>query len=94
MSFKKVGGKWIQLGEAKAEPGEESEKKKMNVKHGRRPPKSTKGPGTQTSSRLLKKPPMTPLAKIREQLKNLTIQLTSAREEIYELKMITIEMKA
>ncbi|KAF7831711.1 Retrovirus-related Pol polyprotein from transposon RE1 [Senna tora] len=171
MSFKKVGGKWIKLGKAKVEPGEGTEKRKMNVKHGRRPPKSTKGSGTRKSSRLLKKdisspiqvsaeekeesvdfdatlyskspvyqpikeeptekdfdttmfssasnkapnqdehqahspkakpasseplpqPPLTPLAEIREQLKLLTSQLASAREEIYEHKMIIVEMRA
>ncbi|KAF7802831.1 Retrovirus-related Pol polyprotein from transposon RE1 [Senna tora] len=199
LSFKKVGGKWIKLGKAKVKPGEGTEKRKMNVKHGRRPPKSTKGSSTRKSSRLLKKdisspsspiqvlagekeesadfdatlyfeslvhqpikeeptekeydttmfssasnkapnqeehqavssqlapedestpenepehdhpvaqhspktkpasseplpqPPLTPLAEIREQLKLLTSQLASAREEIYELKMINVEMRA
>ncbi|KAF7839047.1 putative P-loop containing nucleoside triphosphate hydrolase, leucine-rich repeat domain, L [Senna tora] len=159
MTFKKVGGKWIKLGKAKAEPGEGTEKRKMNVKHGKRPPKSTKGSGTWKSSRLLKKdtsslsspiqvsaeekeesadsdatiysespihqpikeepnekgsdatlfssaydkepnqdehkaPPMTPLAEIREPLKVLTNQLAYAREEIYELNLIIIEMRA
>ncbi|KAF7814878.1 Retrovirus-related Pol polyprotein from transposon RE1 [Senna tora] len=52
MSFKKVGDKWIKLGKAKAEPWEVSQKKKMNVKHGRRPPKSTKGSGEYHNFRL------------------------------------------
>ncbi|KAF7835280.1 uncharacterized protein G2W53_010139 [Senna tora] len=65
MSFKKVGGKWIKLGKAKAEPGEGTKKRKMNVKHGRRPPKSTKGSGTQKSSRLLKKDTSSPSSPIQ-----------------------------
>ncbi|KAF7815161.1 uncharacterized protein G2W53_029130 [Senna tora] len=151
MSFKKVGGKWIKLGKAKAEPREGSDKKKMNLKHGRRPPKSTKGSVSKnneekeesvdsdatmyseslvhqsdeqqdvsshlapenepkhepeppkskhspkanpSSSEPQPQPSMTPLTENREQLRNLTSQMTSAREEIYELKMIIIEMRA
>ncbi|KAF7835551.1 hypothetical protein G2W53_010410 [Senna tora] len=59
------------------------------------PPVSKHSPKANTcSSEPLPQPPMTPLAEIREQLKNLTIQLTSSREGIYELKMIIIEMRA
>ncbi|KAF7815167.1 Retrovirus-related Pol polyprotein from transposon RE1 [Senna tora] len=64
MSFKKVGGKWIKLRKAKVEPREGTKKRKMNVKHGRRPPKSTKGSGTRNSSRLLKKDMSSPSSHI------------------------------
>ncbi|KAF7802444.1 uncharacterized protein G2W53_041555 [Senna tora] len=37
---------------------------------------------------------MTLLAEIREQIKVLTSQLASSREEIYELKLIIIKMRA
>ncbi|KAF7815054.1 hypothetical protein G2W53_029023 [Senna tora] len=47
-----------------------------------------------SSSNPLPQPPLTPLAEIREQLKVLTSQLASAREDIYELKLIIVEMKA
>ncbi|KAF7841424.1 hypothetical protein G2W53_003722 [Senna tora] len=63
--LQKVRGKWIKLGKAKAEPGEGSEKKKMNVKHGRRPHKSTKGSSTRKSSRLLKKNTSSPSSPIQ-----------------------------
>ncbi|KAF7802445.1 uncharacterized protein G2W53_041556 [Senna tora] len=59
-----VGGKWIKQGKAKDEPREGTEKRKMNVKHGRRPPKSTKGSGTRKSSRLLKQDTSSPSSPI------------------------------
>ncbi|KAF7839473.1 Retrovirus-related Pol polyprotein from transposon RE1 [Senna tora] len=63
--------------------------------HEPEPPVPTHSPKINpSSSEPLPQPPMTPLVEIREQLKVLPSQLASAREEIYELKLIIVKMRA
>ncbi|KAF7838982.1 hypothetical protein G2W53_007464 [Senna tora] len=52
MSYRKIDSAWVKIGKPKSEPGEGTSKRKMNVKHGRQPPKTA---GRSKSFRLLKK---------------------------------------
>ncbi|KAF7835945.1 hypothetical protein G2W53_010804 [Senna tora] len=62
MSYRKIDGVWVKIGKPKSEPGEGTFKRKMNVKHGRQPPKIA---GRRKSSRLLKKESRTPSSPIQ-----------------------------
>ncbi|KAF7801793.1 Retrovirus-related Pol polyprotein from transposon RE1 [Senna tora] len=61
-SYKNIDGAWVKIGKPKSKPGEGPSKRKMNVKHGRQPPKAA---GRRKSSRLLKKESPAPSSPIQ-----------------------------